>query len=299
MKDSPPPEPTPSPPPEPTPPPPRQIPKSTGQVPSSVSNQPNGFPSTAALRHAPTSTPHVNNTLPLPRPFQSATSPAQPARQMPDTRAYSVHTPQTGYTTRVPPPALLPSYHPSAIYPASSNYKTPQPVEVWHLSDSSNSSIPPDIREQFECDEYGRVLFFTVPPIDTKRPVEDGLTLGHSVRYLAAKVRRDDEVMRQKRKQVTVTGFDGEEAKKMKTAHEPDIYWEQVRNVTEKAIHSWEQQMVNGIKADFQALYGQQWKDSMSRHLDRLAQEQAATLVYHSKVKNQELETDMAKAAFY
>ena len=57
--------------------------------------------------------------------------------------------------------------------------------------------------------------------------------------------------------------------------------------------------MVNAIKDDFQDLYGQQWKDSMSRHLDRLAQEQAATLVYNTKVKNQVLETEMAKAAFY
>lgn len=64
------------------------------------------------------------------------------------------------------------------------------PDEVFHLSDSANAAIPADIREQFQKDEQGRVLFFTKPPLDVLPPVKNGGPPVHSLRYIAAKIRR-------------------------------------------------------------------------------------------------------------
>lgn len=64
------------------------------------------------------------------------------------------------------------------------------PDEVFHLSDSANAAIPADIREQFQTDEQGRVLFFTKPPLDVLPPTKNGGPPMHSLKYLAAKLRR-------------------------------------------------------------------------------------------------------------
>ncbi|KAI9816942.1 MAG: hypothetical protein M1826_001714 [Phylliscum demangeonii] len=77
--------------------------------------------------------------------------------------------------------------------PSSSYYQPPKPVEVYHLTESVNNAVPADIRAQFQCDDRGRVLFFTAPPLD---PVEAGWVslsppLQHSARYLAEKARRE------------------------------------------------------------------------------------------------------------
>ncbi|KAI1412676.1 hypothetical protein F5Y13DRAFT_41368 [Hypoxylon sp. FL1857] len=122
-----------------------------------------------------------------------------------------------------PPPhqmnSPLPGYDPShrlAPSPARSNmaaapspgphgqanaYNPPRPVEVYHLDDALNAKIPQEVREQFQQDEAGRVLFFTQPPLD--RPhrglSNESATLGHSVRYLADRA-REIEDRRAKRK---------------------------------------------------------------------------------------------------
>lgn len=64
------------------------------------------------------------------------------------------------------------------------------------MSDVANSSIPLEIRQQFPCDDHGRVLWFTTPPLNnTVAPVElvspkDGKPLAHTPEYIAAKERR-------------------------------------------------------------------------------------------------------------
>ncbi|OJD19868.1 hypothetical protein AJ78_00228 [Emergomyces pasteurianus Ep9510] len=81
--------------------------------------------------------------------------------------------------------ALAQPHLPPNIY----NPNAPRPVETFILSDNANAAIPEDIRRQFHCDEKGRVLFFTSPPLDVVPPVEQ-TGLGHSLRYLAAKEER-------------------------------------------------------------------------------------------------------------
>ncbi|KAI5851067.1 hypothetical protein GGS23DRAFT_601832 [Durotheca rogersii] len=80
-------------------------------------------------------------------------------------------------------------------------YNPPRPIEVYHLDDTLDAQIPQEIREQFQRDQLGRVLFFTQPPLD--RPhrglSSESADLSHSARYLADRAREIDD-RRAKRK---------------------------------------------------------------------------------------------------
>ena len=91
---------------------------------------------------------------------------------------------QTGAYAQPPRPGM-----------SAQGYNAPRPIEVWHLPDPANASIPEDIRKQFQCDEHGRVLFFTAPPLAT----EEKTKLAHTAKYLAYKVKHE-EMLREKRK---------------------------------------------------------------------------------------------------
>ncbi|KAM0717422.1 hypothetical protein Q7P37_007274 [Cladosporium fusiforme] len=80
---------------------------------------------------------------------------------------------------------------------ATGSHRDPPAMEAYILPDQANLSIPLEIRERFQRDEMGRVLFFTAPPVIPDEPI--GVAKGHSVRYLAEKARREDS-LRQKRK---------------------------------------------------------------------------------------------------
>lgn len=82
--------------------------------------------------------------------------------------------------------------------PAVFNPNAPRPVEVFHLGDAANAAIPEDIRQQFHCDDHGRVLFFSAPPVDFVPPSTQ--KLGHSLKYLATKEERQKKVEERKRK---------------------------------------------------------------------------------------------------
>lgn len=87
--------------------------------------------------------------------------------------------------TAVPPP------HVPGMHSQPNAYNPPRPVEVYTLEDAIDARIPSDVREQFQRDEQGRVLFFTQPPL---KRVHSGLSsesaaLGHSLRYLADRAR--------------------------------------------------------------------------------------------------------------
>lgn len=77
------------------------------------------------------------------------------------------------------------------------NYRDPPPIEVYTLPDAANLSIPPEVREQYQRDEFGRVLFFTTPPVGVD---QETAARGHSVRYLAQKARQQ-ELLSKKRKE--------------------------------------------------------------------------------------------------
>lgn len=108
-------------------------------------------------------------------------------------------------------------------------YNPPRPNEVYTLRDEVDMQIPSEVREQYQTDEKGRILFFTAPPLNRPHPgiAEEGANLGHSVRYLAnlRDVRAERERKRKER----------DEALKLK-AEEEIARKNEMREVTEKEM---------------------------------------------------------------
>lgn len=82
---------------------------------------------------------------------------------------------------------MAPTPSNTAIPHANANaYVPPRMAEVYTLRDL-DAQIPADVREQYQTDEKGQILFFTAPPLNRPHPgvAEENATLGHSVRFLS------------------------------------------------------------------------------------------------------------------
>lgn len=73
------------------------------------------------------------------------------------------------------------------------------------MSDAANATIPVEIRQQFPCDDHGRILWFTTPPLNTATDQtlilshKDGKPLVHTPEYFAAKEKRKELIEERKR----------------------------------------------------------------------------------------------------
>lgn len=89
-----------------------------------------------------------------------------------DPHLRQVH-PSTVATNSRPPMAPAPAHpHPLASAPMphptanpSNMYNPPRAPEVYTLSADADAAIPKEVKEQFQCDENGRLLWFTAPPV--------------------------------------------------------------------------------------------------------------------------------------
>jgi hypothetical protein len=103
-----------------------------------------------------------------------------------------------------------PAYPPAVQAQTYNQYPTATAHERHHeayiLSTAANETIPKDIRDRFQQDDEGHVLFFTKPPMDTSHIVsgrgehEKGKQLQHTKAYLDAKAIRDEQIREKKRK---------------------------------------------------------------------------------------------------
>ncbi|KAL2862920.1 putative RSC complex subunit (RSC1) [Aspergillus lucknowensis] len=290
--ESPPPEPTPSPPPPTIPQPPApSVPRqaSVSQPPTqAAANSPanallaaaSPIPSRSpaapigASQHSPVPVPPIPYHQPQIPPAQVYQSNLQRRSsgyisQGPLPGAYQA--PVTPHTYAVPQAPQYSQYQggrvhaPSALY----NPNAPRPVEVFHLSDTANIAIPADIREQFHCDDQGRVLFFSSPPLDIGSTVQQ--KLGHSLKYLAAKDERRKLVEAKKRKE----GSEREErdrATKRQRADEETALTSRVEFAAEFAVEVMTKGILNGTDKIYKALY--QGNADAARKEDARAREQ-------------------------
>jgi len=186
---------------------------------------------------------------------------------------------QSSHVNHYATPQTYHGYQPTANrtgIPPGAGYNPPRAVEVYHLSDTANLSIPEDIREQFQRDEPGRVLFFTTPPLDTLPPYKKGAAIGHSAKYMAEKIRRA-EALSEKRKREGVLELE-EDAQRKKAKHEKDeVLTTEVADLTTKAINLLEKQITNSTKATYRQLYGDEWEAALETDVERLGNIQAAT----------------------
>lgn len=160
------------------------------------------------------------------------------------------------------------------------------------MNDHANASIPPEIREQFQRDEQGRILFFTAPPLNTPTFANNAdQNLGHSARYLAAKAQRDAKIAA-KRKAEEASLAEREEASKKEKAKAEEEEREAIANLSTKATQALETQLAVMTKAQFEALFPDaQVVDQTLSSIDRLSEVQRTTII-----KNLEREARRAKA---
>ncbi|KAF2144424.1 uncharacterized protein K452DRAFT_356624 [Aplosporella prunicola CBS 121167] len=290
-KESPPPEPTPSPPPQPPAPPPRQDSNMSAHASNGYASQPRvDYQVAGHVSHTPipTPTPQSHHTQPSYTPqasqyHQHSASPAPPMQSLAATHPASFPptlTPHTSFTAPAPTPLPTNTYAttmPSTIYAQQAlrhqplgGYKPPQTIEVYRLDDHTNSTIPPAIRDQFQQDELGRVLFFTAPPLDALPPAKPGRALGHSAQFLAAKARRES-LLRAKRAREEAERPERERAAKRARREEGEAFARSVQGLMGRATRALEDQVASAARSEFGTLFGGEGEgEKLEREIERL-----------------------------
>jgi chromatin structure-remodeling complex subunit RSC1/2 len=163
-------------------------------------------------------------------------------------------------------------------------YKAPNPVEVWHLPDNANASIPAEIRDQFQQDAQGRVLFFTAPPA---APTETKKKLQHTPGYLAFRAKQMKEKLDSKKRNAEDTTGGAEvsrEAKKSRTSS-PQIIAQDVdmEVIQKQAFDNISNMLVDSTVAHLRALHGEEGlQKAVDAHLNAL------TSVWESNAREQQ-----------
>ena len=143
----------------------------------------------------PHHTPHgaANQMTPQAVQYQSQQHrmPHQHAQQpVNQAQPHMVNTMAAGYNQS--PAAQPPRPHMAQTgQPGGNNmYNPPRPAEVYSLPENLDDAIPGSVRENFQTDAQGHVIFFTSPPLDRTQKTgvaPSSAALGHSVKYLAGR----------------------------------------------------------------------------------------------------------------
>ncbi|KAF1835372.1 Bromodomain-containing protein [Decorospora gaudefroyi] len=293
-KESPPPEPTPPPPP--TPPPAPVMPTPT--LPTASSH---GYESS---RNYPIAQAPAHTPMPAPTPQQHHVAPAytpthatqyhshsqSPAPHMhhhaPQAPAYHPITPHVPFTPQpsapmqaFQTPRATQGYQQPYVQQLPPNYKAPQPVEVYIMPDHANASIPLEIREQFQRDEKGRVLFFTAPPLNVEQQplAKNGQPLGHSARYLAAKAKK--EALKSSKRKASDIAPDAHQpaAKKAKSSSDDELN-KALAELGVKALNALQDQLAMATKADLDHLSNGQSEAGIAHLVEQLTDAQKVAM---------------------
>lgn len=199
-------------------------------------------PSTSFASRPPIA-PSAGPQYPSPAQQQSFQHPTQPA----------LH-PRPGYTG----PTALPGY--------PGGYQAPPPVETYRLDNYADALIPPEIRAQFNTDEQGRVIWFTVPPRNDPPPYKPP---SHSAKYLAWRAQNDEEIAR-KRAEREKEEVEEREARRVQKVEEQKQRTVEIEEGKRKALRELNGRMMDNLVATYRNLYGEKWKEKAEEELTRL-----------------------------
>ena len=249
-----------SPPPEPTPPPPAKIetpaPRPLPQVAPSYQNT--SLAAQQQQRPPITAARPPSFSASQPQSYQSQSVPS-PAPQRPPSAHMNSYPPSTPQTQPAPRPSMAQSSsyqqqpqsnippNPATYARRPTDYRDPPPIEVYTLPDHANLSLPVEIREQYQRDEFGRVLFFTTPPVTVDEPKSS--VTGHSVRYLAANARRE-EMLGQKRKERELQKQAEERVAKKAKLEADEHVARDIESLKIKALGVMEKQLAASVNGD-------------------------------------------------
>ena len=207
---------------------------------------------------------------------QHSVSPA-PIQYHPHVQQNTAFTPHTQASVFAPPaqpthvdPYATPQARTNRMgYMPGTNSMAKPPDEVFHLSDPANAAIPADIREQFQTDEHGRVLFFTKPPLDVLPPTDPPI---HTLKYVAAKLRR--EKAEREKLEATMKLPMQEQIRLSQEAHDKRIKQEQedaagtVQMLEDNAMLALAHWLNEGTDEIYKREWGNQWQKA--KELDRI-----------------------------
>lgn len=249
-------------------------------------------------QHSPVPVPPVPYHQPQVTPSQAY----QPALQQRRSSGFVSQSPMLGayqgvvtHSYAVPQAPQYASYQVGRVQgpPAMYNSNAPRPVEVFHLSDTANVAIPEDVRQQFHCDDQGRVLFFSCPPLDISSTVHP--KLGHSLKYLAAKEERQRLVEAKKRKESSEQQ-ERDHAIKRQRAEEETALAVKTEAAAEKAIKFMAKEIMNGTDQIYKALYQDQAE--AAQEADTKAREQRAQTDRATQAKTARIQGNSTKTTF-
>jgi chromatin structure-remodeling complex subunit RSC1/2 len=298
-----------SPPPEPTPPPPAKMPTPTPRQISqpAPAYQPSPAMQTQPAPRQPSISARASYGASHPQSYahQTSASPA-PARQPSTQPNFPPSTPQqapvrpqmpqgqSSFTSQQPQPgtaaATSSTYAPRPPTATGSSYREGPAIETYVLPDQANLSIPLEIRERYQRDDLGRVIFFTAPPVIPSAPT--GGVKAHSVRYLAAKARREASLA-QKRTPTDLDKQASERATKQARIEQTQQASRDVEAVKRRALLELETQLAVAAVRELD-----------DDHLTRLAERQVEaarqhmTFVEHERQRNESRRVQMDRNVF-
>lgn len=175
-----------------------------------------------------------------------------------------------------------------------SNAYNPPRNEVFILPDAGNNAINPEIRKQFHTDDYGRILFYTTPPLANSSIPAEKAALGHSLRYLADKARnKESDALKRKERDAELQSQSIETSKRAKLDQELAVKSTIETNTT--LIKNFSNNIDVGTDKLYQDLHGEQWKEMRDRDIAKLVVEQEkASLAQKENLKFRE-ELEMGK----
>jgi chromatin structure-remodeling complex subunit RSC1/2 len=163
-------------------------------------------------------------------------------------------------------------------------YEAKPDPEVYYLPDHANASIPEDIRSQFQCDAYGRVLFFTAPPVEVEKK---GSKLHHTARYLVAKAEREERIREKRKRDAEVAAVGVHEAKRARSKEARD-FARDLENAKREALERLNQELTEGTVNTYQDLYGAGWRAALNADLKVVEGEQDAVAAAEAKASEAE-----------
>ena len=156
-------------------------------------------------------------------------------------------------------------------------YNPPRPTEVYTLADPANATIPVDIRAQFHHDEYGRIIFYTSPPLDADRLPEEKKFLGHSLRYLADRARsKEADEKKRKAREIELENEAIERSKRIKADEDSQKQW--ILDQKVKALKAWSEDTEKGTDELYKKLHGENWQEMRAADVARLVAQQEAAV---------------------
>jgi chromatin structure-remodeling complex subunit RSC1/2 len=148
-------------------------------------------------------------------------------------------------------------------------YNPPRQSEIYTLSETANSAIPTDVRSQFHKDDYGKILFFTTPPLNVDPLPPKSQFLGHSLRYLADKARNKEADEKKRKARADRLEEEAQERVKRVKAEEQSVA-ELLLERKAKALGKWTEDMEKGTDALYKHLHGENWEEVRKQDLAKM-----------------------------